>query len=178
MPEISRRDVLKGAVTLLVTIALPGCGDSDNDSFVGSYGLRLLPLDNNVLTLGFNQVFAVEITAFQDMTIDALVVDVLASPTVDIAGVEIRDETTQTLGNSVLRFGFIPIYPLRLSIPVNQFVLAGKKKILVVYADVVNFTRANNLQVILLDIAGTTSGGALLLPLGAPIQGPTKVSNA
>lgn len=178
MPVISRRDVLRGAFSLLATVAFPGCGDSSGNNFVGSYGLRLLPLDNNVLTLGFNQIFALELTAYQDMTIDALLMDVLGSPTVDIAGVEIRDETTQTLGNSVIRFGFIPNYPLRLSIPVNQFVVAGKMKVLVIYADVVNFTRANNLQMILLDIAGTTSGGALLLPLGVPIQGPTKVSNA
>lgn len=174
---LTRRNILKGALSV-VALELIGCGSSSRGGAFPSYNLRPLPLDNGVLTLGFNQIFSIEMTALQDTIVDALVVDVLASPQVDIAGVEVRDETTQTIGNSVQRFPFRPTYPLRLQIPLNQFIPAGKKKVFVVYADVINFGRANNLQVVLLNILATTPGNVILPPLGAPIQGPPKVSNA
>jgi hypothetical protein len=159
-------------------LILIGCGSDSRGGSFPTYIIRTLPLDNGVLTLGFNQIFSIELTAQQDMIVDALVIDILASAPVDIAGVEMRDETTQTIGNSVLRFPFRPVYPLRLQIPANQFVPAGKKKVFVIYADVISFGRANNLQVTLLDILATTPGNVILPPLGAPILGPPKVSNA
>jgi len=174
---LTRRTILKGALSV-IALELIGCGSSSRGGAFPSYNLRPLPLDNGILTLGFNQIFAIELTAQQDMIVDALVVSIIADQPVDIAGVEIRDETTQTIGNSVLRFPFRPVYPLQLQIPVNQFIPAGKKKVFVIYADVISFGRANNLQVTLLNILATTPGLIVLPPLGAPILGPPKVSNA
>jgi hypothetical protein len=155
---------------------LIGCGGSSGGNAIPFYNIQPLPLDNTVLTSGFNQSFSMELTAQQDMTIDALLVDIAASPVVDTFGVEVRDETTNTLSNSVIRFPFRPTYPLRLSIPINRFIPAGGKKVFVIFVDVAPPPRASSLQIILLNVVGTATGGAPLPVMEFPIQGPLKTT--